>query len=87
MLWLLDLLRFLMHSELLDVCLLKLFFRRALGLGLLEVVFGETTCDDCAAGSRVFHIVISYNATWSLSRDNVSDVLDTLIVKVEVTEV
>ena len=76
-----------MHSELLDVCLLKLFFRRALGLGLLEVVFGETTCDDSTTGSRLFHIVISYNATWSLSRDNVSDVLNTLIVKVQITEV
>ena len=76
-----------MHSELLDVCLLKLFLRRACGLRLLEVVFGKATCDDCAAGSRVFHIVISYNTTWSLSCDNVGNVLDTLIVEVEVTEV
>ena len=75
-----------MHSELLDVCLLKLFFRRALGLGLLEVVFAEAASDDSATGSRVF-IVISHNATWSLSRDNVGDILDTLIVEVEVTEV
>ena len=73
-----------MHSELLDVFLRILLLRARV---LLEVVFCKASSNDSTTGPRVIHLVIPNNATWSFSRDHVSDVLDTLIVEVKVTEV
>ena len=53
---------------------------------ILEVVFSKATSDDCTARPRVAHIV-SVNASCLLLSDHIGDVLDTLIVKVKVTEV
>ena len=54
---------------------------------LLEVVFSEASGDNGTTRSRVVHVVVFLIAAWRLSCDHVSDVLDTLIIEVEVTEV
>ena len=70
-----------MHRELLDVFLLLLLLLLLLPV-IVEVVFVEAASDDGTTGPKL--VVSSINAvwTWRLSRDNVGDVLDTLIVEI-----
>ena len=72
-----------MYSELLEVFLRILLLWARM---ILEVVFSNATSDDCTTRPRVAHIV-SINTSCLLCSDHIGDVLDTLIVKVKVTEV